>query len=109
MGWADKQLRRAKLRKQIDAAMNSPEYKKRQQEHDLRVFLIYCLLSVDYLARHEGYGAKRVKRFPDFVKEQMKYVADDSEYDFKMLNDALKDETGLDVMEYMGFYEEGKE
>ena len=104
MSWTDKQLRKSRLHKQIDEAMKSPEFKKRQQEHDLRVFLIYCLISADYLARHEGYGAKRVKRFLDFVKEQMKYVADDSEYDFKMLNDALKDETGADVMEYMGFW-----
>ena len=28
------------------------------------------------------------------VKEQMKYIADDPEYDFGLLNEALKDETG---------------
>ena len=104
MSWTDKQLRKARLHKEIDEAMKSPEFKKRQQEHDLRVFLIYCLISVDYLARHEGYGEKRVKRFLDFVKEQMKYLADDDEYDFKLLNDALADETGVNVMEYMGFW-----
>ena len=104
MSWTDKQLRKARLHKEIDEAMKSPEFKKRQQEHDLRVFLIYCLISVDYLARREGYGEKRVKRFLDFVKEQMKYLADDDEYDFKLLNDALADETGVNVMEYMGFW-----
>lgn len=112
MSWTDKQLRKAKLRKQIDSAMNSPEYKKQQQEHDLKVFLIYCLISVDYLFRYEGYGEKRVKRFLNFTKDQMKYLAADDEYDFKLLNDALKDETGVDVMEYMGFElkeEEGNE
>lgn len=51
----------------------------------------------------------RLERFLSHVKEQMKYIADDPEYDFGLLNEALKDETGLDVMEYMGFYEEGKE
>ncbi|SCI24717.1 Uncharacterised protein [uncultured Clostridium sp.] len=29
MGWAEKELKRAKLKKKIDEAMKSPEYKKR--------------------------------------------------------------------------------
>ena len=45
-----------------------------------------------------------MKRFLDHVKEQMKYIADDPEYDFGLLNEAIRDETGVDVMEYMGFW-----
>ena len=109
MSWADKALRKNRLEKQIDNAMKDPRYKAAQQKHDMKVFCVYCLISADFLARREGYKAKRMKRFLDHVKEQMKYVADDSEYDFGLLNEALKDETGVDVMEYMGFFEEGKE
>ena len=103
MGWAEKELKRAKLKKKIDEAMKSPEYKKREQEQNLRVFLIYCIISVDYLYRQEKYGAKRIKRFLDFVKQQMKYVSEDDKYDFKLLNDELEKETGVNVMGYMGF------
>lgn len=107
MSWADKELKKHKLRKQIDATMNSPEYKKRQQEHDLRVFMVYVMISVDYLFRSEKYGQKRVKRFLDFVKKQMRYVADDDEY-FRLLNQELEKDVGVNVMEYMGFVEEMK-
>ena len=58
MSWADKELKKHKLRKQIDTAMNSPEYKKCQQEHDLRVFMVYVMVSVDYLFRKEKYEQK---------------------------------------------------
>lgn len=109
MSWADKALRKNRLEKQIDDAMKNPRYKKAQQKHDMKVFCVYCLISADFPSRQEGYKAKRMKRFLDHVKEQMKYVADDSEYDFGLLNEAIRDETGIDVMEYMGFFEEGKE
>lgn len=74
MSWAEKELKRARIKKKIDEVMKSPEYKKREQEENLRVFLIYCIISVDYLYRKEKYGAKRIKRFLDFVKQQMKYI-----------------------------------
>lgn len=109
MSWADKALRKNRLEKQIDEAMKNPRYKREQQKHDMRVFCVYCLISADFLSRQEGYKKKRMERFLSHVKEQMKYIADDPEYDFGLLDEALKDETGLDVMEYMGFYEEGKE
>lgn len=109
MSWADKALRKNRMEKQIDDAMKNPRYKKAQQKHDMKVFCVYCLISADFLSRKEGYKARRMKRFLDHVKEQMKYVADDSEYDFGLLNEAIRDETGIDVMEYMGFFEEGKE
>lgn len=109
MSWADKALRKNRLEKKIDEAMKNPRYKREQQKHDMKVFCVYCLISADFLSRREGYKAKRMKRFLDHVKEQMKYIADDPEYDFGLLNEALKDETGMDVMEYMGFFEEGKE
>lgn len=105
MSWADKVHKRHNLEKQIDRALNSPRYKKARQEQDMQVFKVYCLISADFLAKQEKYKAKRLSRFLDHVKEQMKYIADDPEYDFTLLNEALKDETGLDVLEYMGFLE----
>lgn len=109
MSWADKALRKSRLEKKIDEAMSSPRYKREQQKHDMKVICVYCLISADFLSRQEGYKAKRMRRFLDHVKEQMKYIADDPEYDFGLLNEALKDETGLDVMGYMGFWEDGNE
>lgn len=103
MSWAEKELRKARIRKQVDAVLNSPEYKRQQREHDLKVFLVYCIVSVDYLVRNEGYKAKRVQRFLDFVKEQMHYISDDEEYDFNLLNEALEEDCGVNVMEYMDF------
>ena len=103
MSWTDKVHKKEQLRRQIDNAMRSPEYKKMQREHDLNVFLVYCLISADFLSIQEKYGAKRMKRFLDFVKERMNQIGEEEAYDFAGLNDSLTEKTGVNVMEYLGF------
>ena len=106
MSWADKALRKNRLEKQIDNAMKDPRYKKAQQKQNMEVLYLLCLISADFLSRKEKYKKKRIEQFLDHVKQQMKYIADDPEYDFKLLNDAILEETGANVMEYMGFWED---
>lgn len=109
MSWADKVHKKHNLEKQIDRALNDPRYKEERRKHDMKVFMVYCLISSYFLTRYEGYKCKRLKRFLDYVKKQMQYIADDPKYDFMLLNEALADETGLNVLEYMGFLEGGHE
>lgn len=61
MSWADKQLKKHKLRKQIKEIMDSPEFQKERQKeldkHTAEAMNCFLLISVDYLYRN--YHCKR--------------------------------------------------
>ena len=56
MSWADKQLKKHKLRKQIKEIMDSPEFQKERQKeldkHTAEAMNCFLLISVDYLYRN---------------------------------------------------------
>ena len=64
MSWADKQLKKHKLRKQIKEIMDSPEFQKERQKeldkHTAEAMNCFLLISVDYLYRN--YHCKRKHR-----------------------------------------------
>lgn len=53
MSWADKQLKKHKLRKQVKEIMDSPEFQKERQKeldkHTAEAMNCFLLISVDYL------------------------------------------------------------
>ena len=102
MGWVDKVHRKEKIRKMVGSAMKDPRYQeesKKQIENATReAFDRFLLISADYLHRHCRYGKRRILKFIDFVVYQMHCVEDDPEY-FQLLNDALAEETGVDILE----------
>ena len=61
MSWADKQLKKHKLRKQVKEIMDSPEFQKERQKeldkHTAEAMNCFLLISVDYLYRN--YHCKR--------------------------------------------------
>lgn len=102
MSWADKQLKKAKIHNLVEQAMKDPQFQeaqKKQTEDAIReAFDCFLLISIDYLHRHCGYGKKRLLKYMGFVAEQIKYIPDDPDY-FKLLNEALKEETGINILE----------
>lgn len=100
MSWVDKAHKKNKIYKLVEQALKDPRFKeaqKKQSEEDvLKAFRAFMTISADYLYRHDGYHKKRLTRYIDFVAEQMGYVAKDEEY-FKLLNEELKKETGIDI------------
>lgn len=102
MSWVDKAHQKERLRKMVDTAMKDPRYQdaaKKQIENATReAFDKFLLISADYLHRNCGYGKRRILKFIDFVVYQMHCVEDDPEY-FQLLNDALAEETGVDILE----------
>ena len=102
MSWVDKQHKKAKIHNLVEQAMRDPRFqeahKKQIDDATRQAFDCFLLVSVDYLHRHCGYGKKRIMGYMQFVVDQMKYISDDQEY-FRLLNEALADETGINILE----------
>lgn len=102
-----KELKKHKLQKEIDRAMNDPQYKKAQEERENEIFLnayaTFVLHSCDYLYRNHNCKEKGLKKYIDFLKTQMEFVKKDEEY-FIPLADELKAETGVDVFGEFGLF-----
>lgn len=101
MNWMNQQHKKNKLYNLVEQAMKDPRYqeaqKKQIEDATSQAFTSFLLMSVDYLYRHHDYGKEELLEYVDFVVEQMKAVQTDAEY-FKLLNEALLDETGVDIL-----------
>ena len=105
-------MRKAQLAKLTRQIIDSPEYRERRKEDDeqnlMRAFASFALISCDYLYRKFNCKAAGIIKFIDFVKPRMRYVKDDPDY-FRLMNEALVDEIGLDVMKELGMEFENEE
>ena len=105
VSWADKALKKAKKDKLVKEVLNDPRFKKQRQEENheflLKAYACMCMAALDYLFREFDFQQDKAKDFLDFVKKQERYMEQDSQY-FNALNEALIDDVGFDVLEYMG-------
>lgn len=87
MSWANKAHKRIEKQK-ADEKFNQ----------DVRNAMdLFFLITADYLHRYEGYSKRRILRFIDFATQQLHYAENDSDY-FILINEALYDETGVNVL-----------
>ncbi len=104
MSWVDKAHKKAKIHNMVNQAMRDPRYqiaeKKKIQDATWEAFDRFMLISADYLYRL-GFRRKRLMKFLEFAVYQVKCIETDPEY-FDLLNDALKEETGVDIFESLG-------
>lgn len=101
MSWVDKAHRKHKVDKLVKEVLSNPEYKKMQQQEDLKCFSCLALISVDFMMRKHGYGKKRIQEYVEFLKKQLGYVTEDEEY-FKLLNMEIDRDTGINVLDQLG-------
>lgn len=101
MGWADKELKKHKIRKLVEQAMKDPKYEEERKEmfydYYLMSFNSFLLISVDFMHRKLGFGQKRIMKFLEFARDQMQFVQEDEDY-FKLLNQELEKEVGINVL-----------
>ena len=101
MGWADKELKKHKIRKLVEQAMRDPKYDAERKEmfydYYVRSFNEFLLISVDFMHRKLGFGQKRIMKFLEFALNQMQFVQEDEDY-FKLLNQELEKEVGINVL-----------
>lgn len=107
MGWADKQLKKYRMHKQIDEALNSPKYKaerrKWEEQAVLQALLKFIFLGLLYLEENFHCKKNGFLKFIDFVKVTMKRIGDhDDEEFFVASNKWFIEKYDLDVMEHMG-------
>jgi hypothetical protein len=104
MSWANK----VHKQRQVDGLMRKleqhPDFKKYQQswtrDATYRSYSCFVMICCDYLFRTFRCRKAGIKKFLKFAISQFKYIEGDEEY-FKLLNDALNDEVGIDVLEMM--------
>lgn len=101
MSWVDKAHRKHKVDKLVKEVLSNPEYRKMQQQEDLKCFSCLALISVDFMMRKHGYGKKRIQEYVEFLKKQLGYVTEDEEY-FKLLNMEIERDTGINVLDQFG-------
>ena len=101
MSWADKQLKKHKMRKMVEDALKDPAvqkaHKKELDEATIKAFDCFLIVSVDYLCRRHNYGQAGIMRFLKHVTEQMDYAKELEDY-FVTMNEAIRDEIGVDVI-----------
>ena len=106
MSWADKALRKAKLQKEIDRALQSPEYKKMEQESKqqmvLQAYIRFCLMACDYLQIRHGYKKNGILNFLKYASDILKFISFEDEKYFEDMNQVMIDECGIDVLEVLG-------
>lgn len=101
MSWVDKAHKKYQVEKLVKEVLRNPEYKKMQQQEDLKCFSCMALISVDFMMRKHNYGKKRIKEYVDFLEKCMGYVMEDEEY-FKLLNEEIERNTGINVLDQLG-------
>ncbi|GLG06153.1 hypothetical protein ACI3DN_12525 [Sellimonas catena] len=101
MSWVDKAHKKYQVEKLVKEVLRNPEYKKMQQQEDLKCFSCMALISVDFMMRKHNYGKKRIKEYVDFLEKCMGYVMEDEEY-FKLLNEETERDTGINVLDQLG-------
>ncbi len=105
MGWNDKALQKHKLNKQIEAALNSPQYreirKKWEQQATLQGFVNFLLVACNYLETHHGYKRNGLINFLKFASGRMRYLTEHESYCEEMVA-YFTDEYKLNILEEMG-------
>ncbi|GLG89141.1 hypothetical protein [Sellimonas catena] len=101
MSWVDKAHKKYQVEKLVKEVLRNPEYRKMQQQEDLKCFSCMALISVDFMMRKHNYGKKRIKEYVDFLEKCMGYVMEDEEY-FKLLNEEIERDTGINVLDQLG-------
>jgi len=102
VSWQTKQHKKNQIHTFVEQAMKDPRFadaqKKQIEDATKDAFDSFLLISVDYIHRNFRCEKNGILKYIDFVVEQMKFVETDPEY-FRLLNEALADETGVDILQ----------
>lgn len=105
MSWAEKELRKHRLKKELDKLLNSPEYKAMQKRDEQRIvlhaFARFCYLGCEYLEMKHRYGKRGLLDWLDFAKVRIVEIAEDDTY-YTDAKNYYKEYHDLDVLEFLG-------
>lgn len=105
MGWADKQLKKHKMRKQIDQVLNEPIYREERRKWEeqavLQALLKFVFIGLIWLEMNFRCKRNGLIKFLEFVKGQLAEIDGDDEF-FNDSNKYYKENYNLDVFNYLG-------
>lgn len=105
MTWAEKELQKHKMRKQVEGILNSPEYKETQKKMEeqatVNALARLCFIVCGYLETRHGYKINGLKKFLAFVLLNLS-CTENNEMFFREYDSYYKDELGLDVLAELG-------
>lgn len=105
MGWVEKALEKHKIQKQVEEALNTPEYKefqrKQEEEAVLNALGRFTFMMCEYLETRHGYKGNGLKKFLAYVLHCLEYTGENEMY-FKDCHDYFIEEYGVDVLAELG-------
>lgn len=105
MGWADKELKKHRMRKEIDQILNEPKYKEERRKWEeqavLQALLKFVFLGLIWLEMNFHCKRNGLVKFLEFVKGQLAEIEGDDEF-FIASNKYYIENYGLDVVKYLG-------
>ena len=105
MTWAEKELQKHKMRKQVEEVLNSPEYKEAQRKMEEQAVLNalgrFCFIMCGFLETRHNYKKDGLKKFLKFVSVSIQETEDNSDF-FAGYDKYYKEEFGLDVLAELG-------
>ena len=105
MSWAEKQLKKHKIHKMVEEAMNTERYKEArkidQQQATLRALCRFCFLTCEYLELKHGYKEKGLQNFLKFAKARVVEIGEDETY-FDDVTKYYLENFNLDVLGALG-------
>lgn len=108
MSWADKQLKKHKIHKMVEQAMNTEKYKEArkidQQQAALKALCRFCFLACEYLELKHGYKEQGLKNFLKFARLRVNEIGkeddaigDDAKYYIENYNLDVLGMLGLEI------------
>lgn len=105
MSYNDKLLRKGRAEMQAKELLGSWEYKRNLEQSAANAattaYSSLCLVTADYLQRHYHCKEQGIRNFVKHAEKSMEYINTDPEY-LKLMNEAILDETGIDVLSEIG-------
>lgn len=110
MSWANKIHKQRQVDDLMKKIEQHPDFKQFQkhwtEEATYKAYSWFMTIACDYLFRNFNCKENGIKKFIHFAAEQFGYINEDETY-FTELNEALKDDVGVDVYGMLQIDDEG--
>ena len=107
MGWADKELAKHRMRKQVDQVLHAPEYRKERQKWEeqaiLNALMDFTFIGMAYLEDNFRCKKNGLQNFLDYIIVTMKRMGVHNDLSF--FNDSNKyyiEHYNIDVLDQLG-------
>lgn len=106
MSWADKELKKHRMRKEVERAMNTAEYRKiRDQEREEDTYFAMgqiAYYTMEYLEMKHRYGHDGLTHWLNFLRGRVSETGDDPDY-LQDVEKYYRETHDIDIAPILGF------